>query len=45
MANGMGSSPVTTITFPQVTSRYLKITQTGSSPVNYWSIDELNVYH
>jgi beta-glucosidase len=44
-ATGAGSSPVTNITFPSTMARYIKITQTGSSSMNFWSIDELYVYH
>jgi fibronectin type 3 domain-containing protein len=43
VATGGGSSPVTIITFPDRTARYIRITQTGSAS-NYWSIHELNVY-
>jgi hypothetical protein len=42
IATGAGNSAVTTITFPSQTARYVKITQTGSSGGNWWSIDELN---
>jgi hypothetical protein len=32
-----------TVEFPPVDARYLKITQTGSDPVYYWSIHEVEV--
>jgi beta-glucosidase len=41
-STGVGASPLTRITFPPTTARYLKISETGSSG-NFWSIDELNV--
>jgi len=44
IASGSGSSAVTTITFPTVAARYIKIVQTGSSTSWWWSIHELNVY-
>ncbi len=42
VATGAGTSALTPITFPSQTARYVKITQTGSSGGNWWSIDELN---
>jgi hypothetical protein len=45
LTSGPGSSPVTAIAVPSTMARYIKITQTGASTTNYWSIDELNVYH
>ncbi|MBV9389203.1 MAG: discoidin domain-containing protein [Chroococcidiopsidaceae cyanobacterium CP_BM_ER_R8_30] len=44
IANGSGSSAVTTITFPTQSARYIKINQTGSDPYWWWSIHEINVY-
>ncbi len=44
-ASGAGSSPFTNITSPSTTACYIKITQTGMSSANYWSIDELDVLH
>jgi lysophospholipase L1-like esterase/fibronectin type 3 domain-containing protein len=45
VATGNGTSAVTTITFPATqAASYFRITQTGSTPGNYWSIHELNVY-
>lgn len=40
------AAPFTQITFPQVTTRYIKITCTSNHPyrVNWWSIDEFNIY-
>jgi len=44
VATGSGTSAVTTITFARQTARYIRVTQTGSSSSNYWSIYEFNVY-
>ncbi len=44
LTSGSGLPPVTAIAVPSTTARYIKITQTGASSMNYWSIDELNVY-
>jgi hypothetical protein len=44
LAAASGSTPVTAIAFPSTTARYIKLTQTGMTPVFYWSIDELDVY-
>jgi lysophospholipase L1-like esterase/fibronectin type 3 domain-containing protein len=45
VATGVGSSGVTTILLNTTkNARYLRITQTGSAPGNYWSIHELYVY-
>ena len=43
MATGVGSPSITTISFAPQSARYIRITQTGSSSGNYWSIDEFNV--
>jgi len=43
IATGQGNDPTTTIQFPAVTARYLRITQTGNTG-NWWSISELNLY-
>ena len=44
VTTGTGSSAITTITFATQTARYIRITQTGSAPGNYWSIHEFNVF-
>ena len=44
VATGTGSSAVTTINFALQTKRYIRVTQTGSSSVNWWGIAEFNVY-
>jgi uncharacterized repeat protein (TIGR02543 family) len=44
VATGSGSGAVTTINFATQTARYIRVTQTGSSSVNWWSIYEFNVY-
>lgn len=44
IATGSGSSGITTITFPSQAARYIRITQTGSAPGTFWSIDEFNVF-
>ena len=43
VAQGVGTSALTTITFAPQTARYLKIVQTGTAPVSWWSIAEINV--
>ena len=43
IASGSGQLGITTITFPQQTARYLKITQTGTNTTYHWSIYELDV--
>ena len=43
IASGAGTTSKVTVTFPQVSARYLKIVQTGSAS-NSWSIAELTVY-
>jgi len=44
IASGLGSGPVVTAQFSQVSARYLKIVQTGTAS-NWWSIRELKVYN
>ncbi|HKI34800.1 MAG TPA: discoidin domain-containing protein [Gemmataceae bacterium] len=45
VATGKGSGAVTTITLPAaVTGRYVRVVQTGSDPMWWWSIDEFNLY-
>ena len=43
VATGAGELGITTITFPEQTARYIRITQTGSSTKYNWSIYELEV--
>ena len=42
--SGSESSGITTMTFAAQTARYIRITQTGSAPGTFWSIDEFNVF-
>ncbi len=42
VATGTGTFKATTVNFPAVSGRYLRITQTGNSS-SWWSIGELNV--
>jgi hypothetical protein len=44
VATGAGKLGITGILFPKQKARYLRITQTGSSPTYHWSIYELDVY-
>ena len=44
IATGSGNLGITTITFPALTARYIRITQTGVDPTYHWSIYELDVY-
>jgi len=46
VATGTSTQGVTSmaIAFPTQTARYIRITQTGSTTGNWWSIDEFNVY-
>jgi hypothetical protein len=44
IATGAGELGITTITFPQQTARYIRVTQTGTNPRYRWSIYELDVY-
>lgn len=41
---GSASNPLTVITFSPQSARYIKIVQTGSDPIWWWSIYEFNVY-
>jgi len=43
IATGVGSE-TTNISFNQTTARYVRIVQTGSDTVRYWSIYDLNVF-
>ena len=44
VSTGTGSSALTTIIFNSQTARYIRVTQTGSTTGNYWSLYEFNVY-
>lgn len=44
IANGFGNGPITAISFPSRTARYIRIVQTGSTSWYWWSIHELNVF-
>ena len=44
IATGRGQLGITTITFPEQTARYIRITQTGTSAKYHWSIYELDVF-
>jgi alpha-L-rhamnosidase len=44
IATGHGELGITTITFPEQTARYLRITQTGTNATYHWSIYELDVF-
>jgi hypothetical protein len=44
VAQGAGQSGITTITFPEQTARYVRITQTGTDATYHWSIYELDIY-
>jgi hypothetical protein len=45
VTSGVGTAPVTTITFGTQNARYLKVLQTGTVTPNWWSVHELNVYN
>ena len=44
VAKGVGQLGITTVAFPAQTARYLRIAQTGTDPMYYWSIYGLDVY-
>ena len=44
IATGQGKTAVTEITFPTTKAKFLRLTQTGSSPGNFWSIHELDLF-
>jgi hypothetical protein len=44
VATGAGNSAVTTITFPMQTARYIRVTETGTTTTDFWSINEFSVY-
>jgi hypothetical protein len=43
VATGGGTAPTTAICFARQEARYVKITQTGTAPVAWWSINEIAV--
>jgi hypothetical protein len=43
VAKAEGKSALTEIKFPAAKAKFLRITQTGSSPGNFWSIHELDL--
>lgn len=44
IATGTPTTTLSIVTFPAQTARYLRIVQTGSDPVSWWSLAELNVF-
>jgi hypothetical protein len=44
VATGAGTSAVVTSTFATQTARYIRVTQTGTAPANWWSIADFHVY-
>jgi hypothetical protein len=44
VASCAGTGDPQVVSFPAQRAQYVRVTQTGSSSVNYWSIDELNLY-
>jgi RHS repeat-associated protein len=44
VATGTGSTQLVTISFLTQTARFIRITQTGTSTTNDWSIHEINVF-
>ncbi len=45
VTSGVGTSALTTISFPTQNARYFKVTQTGTVSPNWWSVYELNAYN
>lgn len=45
IAQGAGHLGITKITFPSQTSRFIRVTQTGSDPKYHWSIYEFSVFN
>ena len=43
VAKGEGKGAITEIRFDPIETRFIRITQTGNAPGNYWSIHELQV--
>jgi uncharacterized repeat protein (TIGR02543 family) len=44
VATGTGSNAVITVTFATQTARYIRLTQTGSAPGTWWSLQEFYAY-
>ena len=44
IAKGRGNSAATEITFDPVSTKFIRITQTGKADGNFWSIHELQVF-
>lgn len=44
VASGMDSGLLTYISFPSQNARWVRVTQTGTTTWNWWSIHEFNVY-
>jgi len=44
IAKGAGTPGITTISFAPVTTRWVKITQTGATTDSYWSVNALDFY-
>lgn len=45
VATGVGTSALTTVTFPTQSVRYFKVLQTGTVTPNWWSVYEVNAYY
>ncbi len=43
VATGSGTAPTTVMCFAPQQARYITITQTGTAPVAWWSINEISV--
>ncbi len=44
VATGAGATPLTTIPFRPVPAKFIRITQTGTTPAEYWAIGQIRVY-
>jgi hypothetical protein len=44
VATGAGATPLTTIAFRPVSAKFIRITQTGTTPAEYWAIGQIRVY-
>ncbi|HVZ72858.1 MAG TPA: discoidin domain-containing protein [Polyangia bacterium] len=44
IAQGAGTAQLVSVSFPTQTARYVRVVQTSTTPANWWSIAELNVY-
>jgi hypothetical protein len=45
VATGTGANPTLTVTFPVQTKRWVRVVQTSTTPANWWSIYEFNVWN